>query len=535
MPIYNALTGQISRYVKVAYREGAAASFSADDMQELFDMYGNPANQILSSTINIRMQRANFAIQPAIESLDNRAASSAIIIAAYNADAGGCTNYYIKNSTVYAFTNIRGYAQDTGDTTSYLNAAPYLLADTGIPTNIDPAGNIRGLFIVEKINSITFKMTMSIGDGTNQVGAAFMYQSTSTGYTHTIYERLTELTEYDPEDPYTEAGISETGGGDGTFDFSDTPIDHPNEPTIGAYNTGFVTLYSPSEADLQALAQYMWSGAFDPATFKKLVADPMDVILGLSILPVTPPSAPATLSVGNISTGLNMPRVTRQYVPVECGSVSILPKWGAYLDFSPYSKLQLYLPFVGVVDISPDDCMNGSISVKYIVDVLSGTFNVTVKCNAHVLYEFGGDCSCQCPVTAGQYKNAVSGVLGAVGGIIGAAGGIATGNIGAITGGLESAANSVLSMSKPEVKRSGGIGGSSGLMGIQYPFLILTVPRMCSPGGQNEMIGYPSFISVLLGNLTGYTEIDSIHLSGISATNDELDEIEELLKTGVIF
>ena len=90
-------------------------------------------------------------------------------------------------------------------------------------------------------------------------------------------------------------------------------------------------------------------------------------------------------------------------------------------------------------------------------------------------------------------------------------------------------------MVKPDIQRSGNIGGSSGLMGIQFPYLILTIPRMCTPGQQNEYIGYPSYMTVTLGDLSGYTEVDSIHLSGIAATDAELDEIESLLKEGVIF
>lgn len=337
------------------------------------------------------------------------------------------------------------------------------------------------------------------------------------------------------DDPYAEGGISGPGGGDGTFDFSSTPVAHPGAPTIGAYDTGFVSLYNPSAAQLRSLAAYLWSGAFDVDNFRKIVADPMDAILGLSIIPVTPPSAGATLMVGNISTGLSMPKVTQQYVVVSCGSVSILPKWGAYLDFSPYSKLQLYLPYIGIVDINPDDCMNGTIDVQYIVDVLSGTCSVTVLCNDHVLYALGGECSCPCPVTAGQYKNGAFGILGALGGISGAVGGSMSGNVGGVTGGLEDAANSIISMVKPDIQRSGNIGGSSGLMGIQFPYLILTIPRMCTPGQQNEYIGYPSYMTVTLGDLSGYTEVDSIHLSGIAATDAEIDEIESLLKEGVIF
>lgn len=351
-------------------------------------------------------------------------------------------------------------------------------------------------------------------------------------YTNMLLQDLENL----PTDPYEPGGTSGPGGGDGTFDFTSTPIDFVGAPTIGAYDTGMVNLYVPSAADLRSLSAYLWAGAFDLDNFKKLVADPMDAIIGLSILPLTAAqigTSASTLAVGNVSTGISMPRATSQYVTIDCGSVQILPKWGAYLDFAPYSKLQLYLPYIGIVDISPDDCMNGTIAVRYTVDILSGTCYAQVKCNDHVLYNFGATCSTTCPVTSGQYQNVAFAALGAIGGIAGAVVSGMAGNVGGVTGGIENAANSVLSSFKPDISRSGGAGGSAGLMGHQIPYLILTVPRMCTPGYQNEFIGYPAYSTQTLGDLSGYTEIDSIHPAGIPCSEDELAEIMELLNGGV--
>lgn len=337
----------------------------------------------------------------------------------------------------------------------------------------------------------------------------------------------------EPTDPYEPGGESAPGGGDGTFDFSSTPIDYQAAPIIGAYATGMVDLYVPSVTDLQALSAYLWAGAFDINNFRKIVADPMDTIIGLSILPVTDTEigvTSSTLAVGNISTGISMPRANRQYVVIDCGSVNILPKWGAYLDFAPYTKLQLFLPYIGYVDISPDDVMNGTIGVRYTVDILSGTVLAQVKCKDHVLYELSGAASCSCPITAGQYQNIALGALR----LAGAISSMATGNAGGVVGGINEAANAAIATFKPNVQRSGSMGGSSGLMGHQIPYLILTVPRMCTPGQQNVMIGYPSFITKSLGDLTGFCTVHQIHIKGIQGASEaDLDEIESLLRGGV--
>lgn len=343
------------------------------------------------------------------------------------------------------------------------------------------------------------------------------------------------------DDPYSEGGDSEPGGGDGNFDFTSTDIPIPGLPNIGAMSTGFLNLYHPSAAQLRSLASYMWSGSFDPDNFKKLFADPMDAILGLHIIPTIsghPAATPSSLYVGNVDTGLSMPAVTEQYYTLDCGTVQIPPKWGAYLDYSPYSKLSLYLPYIGIVPISADDCMRGSIRVIYHVDVLSGTCVTFVYCvsnrgaDGHTLYTFTGSCNCECPVTEGQYANALMAGMRVVSGIVsGSAGGVA----GMVAGGISEAANAAISMVKPDIGRSGGMGGSAGLMGIQYPYLILTVPRMAKPADQNKYIGYPSFVTLTMGDCTGFTRIEVTHLEGIPATQGELEEIVGLLAEGVIF
>lgn len=378
----------------------------------------------------------------------------------------------------------------------------------------------------------------------------------SEPYSSNIVNFLTSV-ELSGTDPLSPGGQSGPGGGDGTFDFSSTPVDYPGLPTIGAYATGFVNIYVPSASDLRALAAYMWAGAFDIENFRKIVADPMDAIMGLSILPVTASQIGVTssvLSIGNISTGLTMNHATSQYVAVDCGTVEILPKWGAYLDFAPYSKLQLYLPYIGFVDISLDDVMNGSIGVRYSIDILSGTCIAFVKCKDHVIYEFGGSCACQCPVTEGQYRNGLFGVLDLISGVgqLVSAGASAvpssSGNTssasmaanigGAVVGAvdaIEGMAGTLVSMVKPQIGRSGSVGGSAGLMGYQMPYLVLTVPHMCIPGDQNKYMGYPSFVTMQMAELSGYTEINVTHLNNMSATDTEIAEILSLLSTGVIF
>ena len=332
-------------------------------------------------------------------------------------------------------------------------------------------------------------------------------------------------------DPYAPGGESWTAGGNGKFDPSTDDVSIPNLPTLSAASTGFITLFNPSAGQMRTLANYMWSGLFDIDTFRKIFANPMDCILGLSIVPVNVPSGgSASVMVGNIDTGISMTTASSQYVEVDCGSLTLEENYGSYLDYEPYTKAEIFLPYIGIHAISIDDIMGKTVTVKYHVDILSGACVAYVKCGSSVLYSYIGQCGSSIPISGNDWTNVVNGVLG-IAGSVGSM--VATGGASAPVEALNIASTAVNSM-KPSIEKSGSLSGTGGLMGIQTPYLIITRPRQAIPARQNKFIGYPSFITDTLANIHGYTEVESIHLEGISATGAELSEIETILKGGVI-
>ena len=335
------------------------------------------------------------------------------------------------------------------------------------------------------------------------------------------------------EDPYLPDGIdpSGTGGGTGTFSETGDTVGIPGLPTLSAVDTGFITLFNPSAAQVKALANYMWSSSFDLATFKNIVANPIDCILGLTIVPVDPPNAGSkVVSVGNIPTDVTLPYLSSQYVEVDCGTLNVQEFWGSYLDYSPYTKMSLYLPYIGIIPLDIDDVMNASIAVKYHVDVLSGACVAYVLCNGTQLYTYVGQCSSNVPITSNDFTNTVNGILGIAGSIGKLA---ADGGASAPTEAAGIAANAINAL-KPNIQKSGAMSGTGGLMGVQTPYLICQRPRQSVPASQNAYTGYPANITARLSDLSGYTEVDSIHLDGLSATQEEQQEIMDLLTSGVI-
>ena len=388
-------------------------------------------------------------------------------------------------------------------------------------------------------------------DGTNYGRLFFKYTAGNTSESYNGYyidrvsarlnqtesERLANwfngIVVEDPSDPY-ESGSGESsgpGGGTGTFSETGDTIGIPGLPTLSAVDTGFITLFNPSAVQVKALAAYMWSASFDLATFKNIVANPIDCILGLSIVPVSPSSAGSkTVTVGNIPTDVTLPYLSSQYVEVDCGTLNVQEFWGSYLDYSPYTKMSLYLPYIGIIPLDIDDVMNASIAIKYHVDVLSGACVAYVLCNGTQLYTYVGQCSSNVPITSNDFTNTVNGILG----IAGALGKLsADGGASAPTAISEVAANAINAL-KPNIQKSGAMSGTGGLMGVQTPYLICQRPRQSVPHNQNTFTGYPANITAKLSDLSGYTEVESIHLDGLSATQEEQQEIMDLLTSGVI-
>lgn len=337
-------------------------------------------------------------------------------------------------------------------------------------------------------------------------------------------------------DPYEEGGgASNEEGGDGDTDPEDDPVEEETLPLPAVVGLGFATIYVPTQADLYNLAAYMWGGNLDLDNFLKLFANPMDSILGLSAVPVVLSGTYEPIYLGGQQLqGVTMPRYTgRTSVKVDMGTTTIKERWGAYLDYDPYTELAIYVPFIGIKNIKADDVMGKTIRLMYNIDILSGACVAYLRTEGgSVLYEWSGQCAVQLPITGANWDNIFSTAVSTAATLGGAL--FAPASAPVLGGAVASAAVQAVA-AKPRIERSGAMNGITGFLGQLRPYILRTTPEAYIPGDQNKFIGYPSYMSVNLGELTGYNEIASIHLENIPATGDELAELESILKGGVIF
>lgn len=353
-------------------------------------------------------------------------------------------------------------------------------------------------------------------------------------------------------DPYSPGGYSNSGGGNGDYDTTSDPIPIPGLPANIATGTGLFTAYNPDASQLATFAQKLWNK--DPTTiddwFRMLFGgDAFNSIIGLMMIPVQPSVGNSkNILLGNWDTQASAPVITSQYVDVNFGSLTLNEFWGNSIDYSPYTKVQLALPYIGIVDVDTDDVIGSVNTLSYHIDVFSGALCAMLHCVkgnlSSVIYQWSGSCGVSLPITGASF-NAILGAIMGVGAAVGGATALASGPIGAALGtagslavgsGIVSgAAANMFGTMKGKVQKSGGFGASSGALGIMTPYFIITRPVSSIPSTQQITKGYPANISVHIGDLLGYTEFEEVHLHDIPGTKDEVLEIESLLKKGVIF
>lgn len=316
-----------------------------------------------------------------------------------------------------------------------------------------------------------------------------------------------------------------------------------NKPDIGAGNTPTVvpqtgkasslySVYNPSQEQLNQFGAWLWSSDFFEQ-IKKLFNDPMQAIIGLhKVFSPVQTSGLGTIKCGYLDSSVPSKLVNEQYVTVDCGSVSLQEYFGNVFDYPPFTEISIYLPFIGVRRLDPSDIMRATVSVKYHVDVFTGAcladVNVKRDTAGGVLYTFPGSCSVQYPLSSGSYMGIVSTIASTVVSAVTAPTPLGMG--AAVLGGITNLAFN----SHANVDRSGSFTGNAGAMGSKIPYLIISRPQTAMAQNFETLSGYPSNTYTKLSACTGFTQVKFVHVENLNATDAEKQEIEQLLKEGVI-
>lgn len=352
------------------------------------------------------------------------------------------------------------------------------------------------------------------------------------------------------DDPY-DTGSTDLGG-EGGLPTPQDSLQIGSAPTKGGLELGFMTLYCPTDAQLGQIAAFLWSDDV-LENFKKYFNNFADNIISLYVLPYTPTGmSTKKFKVGNMESETigYVSYVTDRVVDLDMGEFVINPKWTSYLDYSPYTKFEVYLPYCGMHSLDADELLSPAnmegylsdkqgckLSLTYRLDLLTGNIIAYLKINGEIRYQFNGKCGYQVPLTGQTYNNMVQGIItaGATLATTLALGGLSAplgaGMIGSAVG---AAVSGTVQAQKPNVYRAGNLSGDVSMLAYDTPYIIRTMPSKAECKNLKNYTGYPSYKTGKLSEFSGFTVCIEAHVETISCTEEERSKILAYLKEGVI-
>ena len=294
------------------------------------------------------------------------------------------------------------------------------------------------------------------------------------------------------------------------------------------------SVYHPTQQQVNDFGAWLWTDNVI-TQFVQAMNNPMDGIITLhKIFAMPVDSGNGTIVIGRLDSQVPTAFVTQQYVTVDCGSVSVQEYFGNVFDYVG-TQISIYLPFIGIQPLNVDDVMRSTLNVVYKVDLFTGACLATINVNRDgcnpMMYQFTGVCSVEYPLTGGQHSSIINGFFGLMGAGVAAAS--VTGPAGLIAA-AGTAFVSGANMAKMQNTRSGAFGANAGAMGIKKPYLIISRPQTKVARQDTHYTGYPTNYTDKVSSFTGIVKARQVHVHGINATDNELSQIETLLKDGII-
>ena len=241
---------------------------------------------------------------------------------------------------------------------------------------------------------------------------------------------------------------------------------------------------------------------------------------------------------------------------IDCGGDYLKPIYNDFRDLEPYQQLWVTLPFCGTHQLQLTKYLNKYISFKYSIDAVTGACSCHVYADGIEMDTFDGVCSSQRPITAIDQTTYLSNVIGSVNSALMAGvgsvssgaqaiGGLVTGDTGAVIGGaggmLGGGASGVLgaynvmqAVDNPPMTTRGGSSGCLGFFGCTQIHLHFYQKKTVKPVHALMLCGAPSNVSGTVSSFAGFLKCSTFKMSdGFTGTNDELNEIMQIMKNGI--
>lgn len=316
-----------------------------------------------------------------------------------------------------------------------------------------------------------------------------------------------------------------TSDDDGGYDDGKDNDDADGESADISAGIGVLTTtFKMTKERLQQLGQFLWgSSIFDK--FSLVNNNPIENIVSCKAIPLEKSGTNQQIVLGNVETGVNGEKISNNFGKTTIGSVTVAEYYKNFLDYSPYTNVIIYLPYIGFRELDTSMIMGKTVKVDYTTDCITGGCLAQISVGGVRLYEFTGIMGIDIPITASNRAQVEAGYIQAG---VGAAMSLAGGNIAGATTALINSATAQYHYSSTGNPSPMCVASTN-----RTCYIVIDRPQFQKVKAFNHTRGQKCNLSKTIGSLKGFTICDSnIDLSGISATETEKEEIVNILSTG---
>lgn len=383
-----------------------------------------------------------------------------------------------------------------------------------------------------------FETTTVVPKGTSEYMYCELYPSETNGHMYgnigfcKVGEHSTWFVKTDSGDGSTFTAHDGTEGSDGyTKDddkgYNDNKDKDDDDDNTNVLSSGIGVLTSTfhmTKERLVQLGQFLWgSSIFNE--FSLINNNPIENIISCKAIPYAISGTTQEITLGNVKTGVNGEKISQNFSKQTIGSVAIAEHYHNFLDYAPYTNVIIYLPYIGFKELDTSLVMGKTLRIEYTLDVITGGCLAQIYVGKIRLYEFTGNIGVDISITASNRAQVESAYISAGVGVVSSA----------MSGNVTGAVNSIIGAATSQYHYSGTGNPSPSCVAStnRTCYVVIDRPQYQPLKAFNHTRGRMCCLSKTIGSLKGYTVCDgNIDISGISATDEEKDEIVNILSTG---
>ena len=359
------------------------------------------------------------------------------------------------------------------------------------------------------------------------------------GFTTYNYIQGTQIAEY-----AREGGANNNATWDGTHDLfenhdiKDSPDSNTYTDKIDLVNPSltsigcFATYWAMSQTEVNKLADDLFNDTFIDTISNSITfygGNPIDAIMSLRLYPFNISELGINASTAHVklfgkdTTAIGNILSTNYSGIINFGTCTLAERYGNFLDYSPYTKAQLYIPYCKTVDIDISICIKKTISVKVIVDVTTGECCAVVYADNIPIAYSNGKIGIDIPLTGSSTAGIGSSILSAIPNFYSPT--------SAALSSAMSITNGVLSSDNKIIKQ----GNSSVATGLWQPkncYFLINRPQPVVPENYGHTIGYLTNTKKRISSCTGYTICRNVDVDGLYCTENEKEMLKGIMESG---